>query len=1286
MIQVDGKFFARDGRRFPVRGVTYGTFAPREPDGVRFPTRPQMKTDLVAMREAGFNTVRTYTTPPEDLLDFAGECGLQVFVGVHWNDWRYLIGSSARERRAVARTAVDVVRDEARRLAGRPEVFALCVGNEIPADVVRWVGAEKVADLVEELAWTVHSVDPDRLVTYANYPSSEYLSLRGLDFSTYNVFLERPGDLRKYVTRLHNLIGDRPLVIGELGRHAGPGDEGEAEQARSLDEQLSTVLERGVAGTCTFSWTDDWHVGDAPVEGWRFGLTRADRSPRPALEVAATWNRRTVADLLPADEWPSMAVVICAYNAAETLGECLAHACDLEYRPLEIIVVDDGSTDETASIVARHPRARLVRIEHAGLAVARNAGFESASAEVVAYLDADAYPSPEWLYYLALGLDSRFVGGVGGPNVSPILDPPGAARVAQAPGGPIHVLVADDRAEHIPGCNMAFFRDVLTELGGFEPVYTAAGDDVDFCWRVLDRGFEIGFHPAALVWHHRRPTTRAYLRQQRGYGRAEAIVASRHPDRFTGLGSARWRGRLYGSGARAIARQRIYRGAYGGAAFQSVYAGGGSALDVAHQVGVPAALLVLLIALPFALPVPVLIAPPVLALTFLLGLTAIDAIRTEPPARTARSRRLAFRSAVAVLSILQPIARAWGRMRHETTALRGLPAPRSLQGPVGRTKRGVLVLPGDQPREAIAAGVVDAVRRAGIAIRPPTGWEEEDASLLGSLVLAADVVTVGEPAGVVQVRIRRRVRPLAVALVVLATIAAAVNWPLAVGIGAVVIVEVLRGMWRTGPVVRKAVRDAAISAAEVADDGGTHDGGPHDEAAPRGEGCLRPDLVLEASSKNPLSLSPETDAAVRAAPLPSSPRKPGDASAGRGRAPGGSAVLEASIVVVVLDNLVCTRLCLESVFANTDGSRYETIVVDNGSGSETREYLEALATRHARIRLIRHETNKGFPRAMNDGLRAARGRVLVLLNNDTVVPPGWLTGLTRHLTDPTVGMVGPVTNDTGDPSHVPTRYRTYGELLAFCRQRSTEATPCEVDMVTMFCAAMRRDVYQTVGPLDESFGIGMFEDDDYARRLAGVGLRSVRAYDVFVHHFGRATLGHLVTSGEHGRLFDANRSHFEEKWAVTWRPPERIPDPVYEGLKARVRLAVQASVPAGAHVAVLSRGDDDLVAAAGSHAVHFPSAEDGSYAGFNPSDDAEALRWVEQLRRRGCTHLVVPATATWWMEYYPDLRAHLQESAEQATTDPDTCLIFRFRTTETAPAPVWTPSRAGRRTTREAVR
>jgi GT2 family glycosyltransferase len=489
---------------------------------------------------------------------------LRLLSDVFYPDWRYLLGHDRRSLRRLADQAKAAVRAAARRLQGCETMLALSLGNDVPADVLRWYGTGTIADLLTELAEIVREEDPEMLVTYANYPTAEYLSLPALDFVTFNVFLEQRPPFRRYLTRLQNLAGDRPLVLGEIGFDAGQDREGEESQAQMLVWMLETTVERGVAGTCLFSWTDEWWVGQAPVEGWHFGLTDANRRPRPALEVAAEWNRRDVSDLEL--EWPSISVVICAYNAAATLDECLRHACSLDYPQLEIIVVDDGSTDDTASIARRYPRARLVQIDHGGLSVARNEGLRAARGELVAYLDSDAYPTPEWPYYLALGLQGSNLGGVGGPNVPPADAPLGAQVVAHSPGGPVHVLLTDDRAEHIPGCNVAFRKVVLEEIGGFDPVYTAAGDDVDVCWRVLDRGWDIAFHPAALVWHHRRPGLRAYLRQQAGYGRAEALVQARHPARFNPTGSARWRGRIYNPLRADPGRQRIYRGPYGTAA------------------------------------------------------------------------------------------------------------------------------------------------------------------------------------------------------------------------------------------------------------------------------------------------------------------------------------------------------------------------------------------------------------------------------------------------------------------------------------------------------------------------------------------------------------------------------------------------------------------------------------------------------------------------------------------------------------------------------------------------
>lgn len=801
----DGKQFVAGENRFLFRGVTYGTFAPRE-DGYRFPDSCQVKLDFTAMREAGFNVVRTYTAAPDDILGAAADWDLKVWPAAFWLDWRYLVGASRRQQTRMLRDARREVAEVTRRYEGDERVAALSLGNEIPADVIRWVGTDRVADAITGLADVVRSVDPNLLVTYANYPTTEYLPLDSLDFLTFNVFLERQSDFRRYLTRLHHLAGDRPLVLGEVGLDAGTSEAGEDLQAEVLDWQLRIATERGVAGTAVFSWTDEWQVGDQSVEGWHFGLTTAERTPRPALKVAAQWNERTVRDLDM--DWPSMSVVICAYNAAATLDECLEHTCRLDYPDLEIIVVDDGSTDDTAAIARRYPRVRLVEIEHAGLSVARNAGFRAATSDLIAYLDSDAYPTPEWPWYLALAFDAPMVGGAGGPNVPPADDGLGAQQVARAPGGPVHVLESDDRAEHIPGCNMAFWKEVLEEVGGCDPIYQAAGDDVDLCWKVLDRGWEIGFHPAALVWHHRRSGLRPYLRQQRGYGRAEALVEARHPDRFTPLGSARWKGRIYNSllGG-GVGRQRVYRGLYGSAAYQSVYRGGGHALDIAHQAGLPAAVAALPAAAAIAMVSPLGgLALAALVVAFIATLATLDVARATPPRGLARGQ-LRFRFGVAVHHLLQPLVRTWGRLRSTAEARRDLEPQVALDGPIQRIRR-TLILPAQGPRADLVAGVVADLRRSGLRVLPATGWEDHDARILASSVIAGELVTSAYPEGCVQLRIRRRFRRWA-AVVAVAAVGLSLYEPaLAAAFGVALAAEGARGWWRTGPGLRRVLREA----------------------------------------------------------------------------------------------------------------------------------------------------------------------------------------------------------------------------------------------------------------------------------------------------------------------------------------------------------------------------------------------------------------------------------------------------------------------------------------------
>jgi GT2 family glycosyltransferase len=357
----------------------------------------------------------------------------------------------------------------------------------------------------------------------------------------------------------------------------------------------------------------------------------------------------------------------------------------------------------------------------------------------------------------------------------------------------------------------------------------------------------------------------------------------------------------------------------------------------------------------------------------------------------------------------------------------------------------------------------------------------------------------------------------------------------------------------------------------------------------------------------------------------------------------GDVLPRVSIVIVTLDGLVFTRLCLESLLAVPTSVAFEAIVVDNGSKDGTVAYLGELAVRDARVRVMRNNRNKGFAAATNQGAATARGANVVLLNNDTIVTAGWLERIVDHLADQRIGLLGAVTNRAGNEAEIDTCYRTYGELRDFARVRMEvhAGERFEIRTVTMFCAAMRRDVFQVIGPLDERFQIGLFEDDDYAMRARQAGYRVVCAEDVFVHHFGQASIGRLGPTGQYGALFHANRARWEEKWGVAWQPYERREKPAYQDLVGRIRQLVFDAVPAGARIAVISKGDDELLRLEGRQAWHFPEGEDGGYAGHYPANSDACIAELERLRAKGAEYLVIPETARWWLQHYAQFGEHL---------------------------------------------
>jgi cellulose synthase/poly-beta-1,6-N-acetylglucosamine synthase-like glycosyltransferase len=561
---VKGKFIFIGDEKFHIRGVTYGTFSPRE-DGGQFPPPEMVDKDFCLMRENNINCVRVYTPPPRWLLDRALEHGLRVMVGLPWEQHVAFLENDGRAEKIELR-----LREEVRKLGRHPAILMYAVGNEIPPTIVRWYGRGRVEDFLKRLNRACKEEDPDGLVTYVNFPTTEYLKLDFFDVMSFNVYLEKKEVMEAYLARLQNMTNDRPLVMAEIGLDTRRN--GVDKQAEVLDWQIRSVFAAGSAGIFIFSWTDEWYRGGREIDDWDFGLTARDRESKPALAVV---SRNFSAAPFPGGDinWPRISVFVCSYNGSRTIRKTLAGLKNLNYPDYEIVVVNDGSTDRTPEIAGEF-NVRVISTGNRGLSAARNEALKDEAADIVAYIDDDAYPDPDWLKYIAYTFLTTDVMAVGGPNLLPLESGIMENCVGNAPGGPTHVLLHDRVAEHIPGCNMAYRKAALKAIGGFDSQFRSAGDDVDVCWRIQEAGWTIGYHPAAFVWHNRRHELNTYWKQQVGYGKAEGLLEDKWPAKYNAVGHIPWSGRVYGAGLTVPlfkGRWRVYHGTWGSAPFQSLY-------------------------------------------------------------------------------------------------------------------------------------------------------------------------------------------------------------------------------------------------------------------------------------------------------------------------------------------------------------------------------------------------------------------------------------------------------------------------------------------------------------------------------------------------------------------------------------------------------------------------------------------------------------------------------------------------------------------------------------------
>jgi len=804
-VRIQGKFFFIGDRKLYVRGVTYGPFPPG-PDGSEYPDRDTVEGDFARMAARSINAVRTYTPPPLWLLDTALAHGIRVMIGLPWE--QHVTFLSARR---ITRGIVEKIRKGVRAYAGHPAVLCFTVGNEIPTPIVRWHGHRAVERFLKRLYLAAKKEDPEALITYVNYPSTEFLNLPFMDFECFNVYLETQDRLEAYLARLQNLCGERPLVMAEIGLDSLRN--GEATQAEVLGWQIRTTIRTGCAGAFVFAWSDRWYRGGTAIEDWAFGLTDREGQAKPALDVV---GRTYARPLHPEDiELPFISVVVCTYNGSRAIRECLEGILRLDYDNYEVIVVNDGSRDTTAQIVDEFD-VRHIQIQNTGLSNARNVGLEAARGEIVAYIDDDAVPDPQWLSYLALSFLNTPHVGIGGPNLAPAGDNVVADCVANSPGGPSHVLHTDTLAEHLPGCNMAFRTWAIRDIKGFDTQFRIAGDDVDLCWRLLERGGTLGFSPGAQVWHHRRDSVAAYLRQQLNYGRAEAMLEAKWPQKYNRLGHLRWAGRLYGKGHTQplpLRPDRVAHGVWGSRLFQSMYSGSyGAARSLTLM---PEWYLVIFSLACFSLAgllwKPMLIAVPLLALA--VGVHVAQACLSARKARfstriTGPLERWKLFGLTALLHVLQPLARLIGRIDHKLTPWRRhgtggfiLPWPRTFRhwSEVWRSQTDWL-----QSLESTLHTHRIPVRRGGECDR----WDLQATSgLLGSARMISTVEEHGQGKQMIRVRVWPRFTVFARVLMVLfltLSVLAALDraWIAGFGLAAITLLLFTRSILECGSAIR----------------------------------------------------------------------------------------------------------------------------------------------------------------------------------------------------------------------------------------------------------------------------------------------------------------------------------------------------------------------------------------------------------------------------------------------------------------------------------------------------
>jgi glycosyltransferase involved in cell wall biosynthesis len=510
-VTTHGKFLNRAGSKFFLKAMRLDAKTPAVDN---FNAAIELRSRLAQLQAGNTTAVIVKSDDADKAIGIAASMGLYTVVEIE------LDAESLLQRKGLkaARAQVEML---ARRLGGRPGLIGFLLSPSIGAQWLRMAGLDGLRRALTGLVRHLKRYSAGALVAVRHQPFTRALAGLEEDFLYSTVTGMSGYELTSYIVSLHNMAESRPVVV-EM--EPGCGDQ---------DERVGCAFAAGVAGVVAPAFK---------ARPRNDALAMIALEPDEVLPFVALNGNCPPALRKP----PMVSVVICAYNAERTMEACLKSLRALNYPNYEVVVVDDGSRDATAEIAARFPEFRLIRQPNKGLSAARNVGMQAALGEIIAYTDSDCVVDPHWLTFMVGAMAANGFDACGGPNYAPHEEGRTEACVAASPGAPCHVLTGEDRAEHLAGCNMVFRKTVLQAIGGFDPQFTAAGDDVDICWRALEAGFVLGFCPAAFVWHFRRNTVKAYYNQQRGYGKAEAMLYFKYPERFNSLGQVMWHGRIPG--------------------------------------------------------------------------------------------------------------------------------------------------------------------------------------------------------------------------------------------------------------------------------------------------------------------------------------------------------------------------------------------------------------------------------------------------------------------------------------------------------------------------------------------------------------------------------------------------------------------------------------------------------------------------------------------------------------------------------------------------------------------